>query len=241
MLIHTRGIVFRTVKYRDTSLIVDIYTEARGLQSYIVNGVRSKNNRGQAVLYQVMSILDLVAGAREDKGLNRIQEVKAAYVYQDLPFDVRKAAVGLFITEVARKTIRETEANEALFDFLFQSFVSLDQTKHSAANFHLHFMLELSGFLGFMPGGDWDENRPIFNLQDGTFCAESPNAPYCLDQNMSQLWYDLLQCAPSDLHSLAMIGTQRRKLLSHILEYYRLHLEHFPELLTLPVLQEVLS
>jgi DNA repair protein RecO (recombination protein O) len=241
MLIHTRGIVFRTVKYRDTSLIVDIYTEARGLQSYIVNGVRSKNNRGQAGLYQVMSILDLVAGAREDKGLNRIQEVKAAYVYQDLPFDVRKAAVGLFITEVARKTIRESEANEALFDFLFQTFVFLDQTPHSAANFHLHFMLELSGFLGFMPGGDWDPNRPVFNLQDGIFCADLPNTPYCLDQNMSQLWYDLLQCAPADLHTLTMIGTQRRKLLSHILEYYRLHLEHFPELLTLPVLQEVLS
>jgi DNA repair protein RecO (recombination protein O) len=33
MIISSRGIVFRTLKYGETSLILDIYTEALGLRS----------------------------------------------------------------------------------------------------------------------------------------------------------------------------------------------------------------
>ena len=40
MLEKTRGIVLRTTDYGETSLVVKVFTEAYGLQSYIVNSVR---------------------------------------------------------------------------------------------------------------------------------------------------------------------------------------------------------
>jgi len=43
MIFKTRGIVFRFTKFKETSIIVTIFTEVFGLQSYIVNGVRSKS------------------------------------------------------------------------------------------------------------------------------------------------------------------------------------------------------
>ncbi|MFT3936946.1 MAG: recombination protein O N-terminal domain-containing protein [Chitinophagaceae bacterium] len=57
---HTKGIVLRTVKYGETSVIASIYTELFGLQSYLVNGVRtsSKKGPGKASLFQPGSILD---------------------------------------------------------------------------------------------------------------------------------------------------------------------------------------
>ena len=36
----TKGIVLRTVKYGETSIIVTIFTELFGIQSYLVNGVQ---------------------------------------------------------------------------------------------------------------------------------------------------------------------------------------------------------
>ena len=59
------------------------------------------------------------------------------------------------------------EENQALFDFLFESFRQLDSTEHSVANFHISFMLELTGFLGFMPGGSYSEETPCFDLAEG--------------------------------------------------------------------------
>ena len=37
----TKGIVLRTVKYGETSLVVIMFTELFGIQTYMVNGVRS--------------------------------------------------------------------------------------------------------------------------------------------------------------------------------------------------------
>ena len=55
-----------------------------------------------------MSLVNLVVYHRDDRDLTRIKEVKASHVYQNLPFDVRKSAVGQFMIEIARKTIRES-------------------------------------------------------------------------------------------------------------------------------------
>ena len=45
MLEKTEGIVLNYLKYRDTSIIVRIYTRKYGLQSYIVNGIRSQKSK----------------------------------------------------------------------------------------------------------------------------------------------------------------------------------------------------
>ena len=81
MLIKTRGIVFKSIKYSETSLIVDIYTEEKGLRKYLISGVRSKKAKTSAGLFQVMSLVDLVAYHRDDKDLTRIKAIKHNYVY----------------------------------------------------------------------------------------------------------------------------------------------------------------
>ena len=42
----TKGIVLRAVKYGETSMVVSIFTELFGLQSYLVNGVRTATKKG---------------------------------------------------------------------------------------------------------------------------------------------------------------------------------------------------
>ena len=37
----TKGIVLRTIKYGETSVVVTIFTELFGVQTYMVNGVRT--------------------------------------------------------------------------------------------------------------------------------------------------------------------------------------------------------
>ena len=117
MLIKTRGIVFRAVKYSETSFILDIYTEEKGLRTYIVSGVRQKNARVKPSLLQLMTLVEMVVYHRDDKSMTRIKEIKAAHIYHSIPFDIRKGAIGMFMIEVARKTIRESEENRALFQF----------------------------------------------------------------------------------------------------------------------------
>lgn len=241
MLIKTRGIVLRSMKYSETSIIADIYTEERGMRSYIISGVRSKKAKVSPGLLQVMSLVDMVAYDRQEKGLNRIRELRAAHVYTSLPFDVRKSAVGLFMAEIARKTIREPEENKRLFGFLFQSFRFLDETTAPIANIHLYFLLELSSFLGFVPAEEWSEATPVFDLREGVFVAAPPPHVHHLGEAESRLLHQLLDKKLETCHELSMQRPQRKSLLLRLIDYYRLHIENFPEIHAHEVLQEVLE
>jgi len=241
MLLKTRGIVLRSVKYSETSIITDIFTEAKGLRSYIISGVRSKNARTKASLLQHMSLVDLVVYHRDDKQLTRIKEIKSAYVYQSIPFDVIKGAIGLFMTELAQKTIVEKEENKTLFDFLFYNFQFLDSTTESVANLHLHFMLELSTILGFMPNGNIEDNGSYFDLKEGTFTSSEPSHLNVLSPELA-IYLDAILRTPKDkVHSIAIPKNHRKELLNGLLDYYKLHIENLSTINAHLILETVLS
>lgn len=239
MMLKTRGLVLRSMKYRESSLILDIYTEIQGLRSYIVNGVRSSRSKHAAGLFQLMSLVDLVVYHREDRSLNRIKEVRPAYIYQRVPFDVMRGTLGLFMAEVAQKILREREENQPLFQFLYRTFTHLDQTPHSIGNLHLHYLLELSTFLGFMPTGTFNEQTPLFDLQEGQFIAGLPGHKYFLEEERSAKLSALLERSRETAHEVTFSRSDRRNLLNELLMYYRLHIEGFPEINAHQILQEV--
>ncbi|MEM9888755.1 MAG: DNA repair protein RecO [Bacteroidota bacterium] len=240
MLLKTRGIVLRALKYSETSLIIEIYTEAQGLKKYIVSGVRSRKAKVSANLLQVMSLLDIIAYNKQGKDLNRIKELKSFYTYQKLPFNVYRSSVGLFITEVAQKTLRQSESNEALFRFLLAIYTHLDQSEQSIANVHLYFLVHFTQFLGFTPDGNYDTSHPYFNLREGTF-MKSDAKKYALNQRLSQLLSQLLDSSLEDSHQISMNRLERHQFVDQLLRYYQLHIDNFPKISAHAILKEVLE
>src|SRR6185295_3100199 len=129
MIDKTKGIVLRTVKYGETSVIVAIFTELFGLQSYLVNGVRisSKKGSSKSALFQPASILDLVVYHNDLKNLQRLKEYKWGYLYQHIFFNVLKNSVALFMVELLHKCLKQPESNPDLFHFTEHAFVYLDE------------------------------------------------------------------------------------------------------------------
>lgn len=230
MLIKTQGIVFRQIKYGETSLIVDIYTRNLGMQRYMVHGVRSRSAKTKANLYQVLTQLDLDVYHRQDRDLQRVRDCRLGFVYQQLPFDVRRGAVGMFIAEVARKTIRGSEENPALYEFLTQTLIHLDRSTHSIANTHLHFLIAFSGFLGFLPEEPLDGDRSFFDLQEGIYQREAPPHGYFLGPELSSLFARLQVSGLSDCHEVGMSRDARHRLLDKLIMFYRLHIDHLPDI-----------
>lgn len=241
MLIKTRGIVFRTIKYSETSFISEIYTEEKGLQKYIIGGVRAKKSRVSPGLFQVMSLVDLVAYYRDDDRLQRIKEIKSAYPYQSIPFQVRRGAVGQFMVEVARKAIREPESNAELFQFLFETFRYLDKTDQSYFNIHLSYLVLLSRYLGFIPQSSPGMNYAFFDLQEGVFCQQCPAHPNFIEGLLCEKFKELLLVSIEQSHAWQIDRQQRNQILSYLLDYYRLHIEHFSEIHSHRILQDVLG
>ncbi|NJE06649.1 DNA repair protein RecO, partial [Thermococcus sp. M36] len=113
----TNGIVLRTVKYGETSIITSVYTELFGLQSYIVKGVRqsSKKSQGKANYFQPAAILQMEVYHNELKQLQFIKEFQWQTIYNNIFFNVVRNAVAVYVVELLQHSIKQPEANPELF------------------------------------------------------------------------------------------------------------------------------
>jgi len=221
MLAKTTGVVFRFIKYGDTSIIVNIFTSQFGLQSYIVNGVRSRLGKGKIALYQPLTLHDLVVYHKETTTIMRIKEAKCIYSFQKIQSDVKKTTIALFIEELINKAIKEEAHASELCDFLIESLVTLDKID-KPENFHLIFMVMLSRHLGFQPqnvnevlGGrviDFDEEKSLSVILNANYHSE-----------------------------ISISNAQRRNVLDALLRFYSMHVENFGTMKSLSVLREILN
>jgi DNA repair protein RecO (recombination protein O) len=241
----TKGIVLRTVKYGETSIIAAIYTELFGLQSYLVNGVRtsSKKGPGKANLFQPGAMLDLVVYHNDFKNLQRIKEFKWGHLYQHIFSDVLKNAVALFMVELLSKTIKQPEQNSDLFYFVEDAFLHLDESeKNVVANFPLFFSLHLATLNGLRFSDGYSPQKSFLDLQEGGFVHEQPIHPYFLAEPYSFTTSQLLKTLqPHELSNIQLNQETRRILMNAYQQFYALHIQDFGTMKTLPVLQEVLS
>jgi len=240
MLIKTRGIVFRVVKYGETSVIADIFTEEKGLCSFIGGSVRTAKARMPFNLFQAMTVVDLVAYHRDGSGANRLKELRAAEIWTSIPFDIKHGAVALFMAEICRKSILEEEEHSELFDFLLGHLRWLDATPHPIANLHLHFLLGLSGFLGFQPQDPEDTGELFFDLKDGTFSPIPPPHALLLEPDQTRQMLTLLASPLELVHEIPLTRPQRKALLNKFLQFYQLQIPSFKEVHTPEILELVM-
>jgi DNA repair protein RecO (recombination protein O) len=252
MTIKTRGIIIRSMKYGETSLIVDVLTEAKGLRTYIVSGVRQSKSKIGAALLQVPSLVELEAYERENTNtqkINRLREIKSAYIFQKIPFEVQRGAVALFLAEVIRRVIREDGIDgehEVMFRFLFEAFLFLDTTQYSFANLPLGFLVTLSHFLGFLPHQNIDNQAvteggifEIFDMKDGVFRREMIGHHDFMNEPQTQLFKQLLQTSFFEVHKLRFNRVERQELLKNLILFYSIHIEQMGKINAHLILQEI--
>lgn len=242
---HTKGIVLRTVKYGETSVIVSIFTELFGLQSYLVNGVRasSKKGSGKANLFQPSAILDMVVYHSELKQLQRIREFKWGHIYQHVLTDVKRNAIAMFMIELLTKCVKQPENNPDLYFFAEDALLHLDKGSETVcANFPLFFALHLPVFFGLRIQDNYSTETHYLDLQEGQFVDHLPMHSMILEGKGAYVTSQLLKVQqPEELEELKLNHEFRRSLLMAYEKYYLLHVHDFGSLRTLPVLREVLG
>lgn len=242
MLIKCKAIVIRTIDYSENSVVLKCYTDQYGVQSYIVNGVRSKKGNIRPSHLLPLSLLELEAYHQQNKSLQRIKELKSAPQLRTVHFDMVKSAVGIFIAEVMNKTLREENHPDLpLFSYLFNTIQVLDLETERVSNFPLYFLLQLTRYLGFYPKGGYDQETNGFDTKEGLFEAYDVRNPFQLTPELSACMSALLQCSAAEFSKIAIGYEQRTLLLEHIIDYYREHITGFIDMKSHKVLAEVLA
>lgn len=224
MLFKTRGIVLSYTKFKESSIIVRIFTEQFGLQSYIVNGLRSMKSKKGMALYQPLTLLDMVVYYKSGgRGISRISEVKCISPFYSIPFEIKKSTIAIFLTDLLTNLLKDGEENPEEFNYIFHSVEYLDQIKTKYENFHLEFMVGMSKFLGF---GILDAKETIMEIDDHSIDAEVEI---------------ILQGIIDKSTNLMTTNEGRKKTMSFLLIYYRNHLDTPLNLKSIKILNQVFA
>lgn len=233
-ILKSEGIIFKSLKYSETSLILDIYTKDEGLHSFIVSGVRKAKSKMTNV-YHPMNIIDFVAYFSDEK-LSRIKEAQFAVRYDDMTFNVIKSSIAMFVIDLARNAIQEKEANLELFSFLKFYLVAIDKSTVNIKYVPLDFTIKLARYLGFGIQNNYTELDKYFDLKEGMFVYKNVGHNYIMSESLSYSLYTMLS---ENVYNIQK--NERNDLLDQLINYYRYHIEGFRPLKSLDVLRAVLS
>lgn len=241
MLHKTRAIVLKVTDYGEASVIVQLFTEKLGVQSYIINGVNKPKAKVSRNMLQPLHLLDLVVYHKSTGSIQRIKEIKAAVILKHIPYDIAKSSITMFLNEILYKAIKQQVPDEQMFDYIFGSIELLDNLDAGIANFHLVFMIGLTRFIGFFPSDVNAVDTSYFDLHNGVFSNTRPESNFYLSPPHTAHFKQLLIYGYNNLAAIVLTNTERRYLLSRLLEYYALHVEGFGNIRSQDVLEEVLS
>ncbi len=240
MIIKTRGICLHTRKYAETSVIAEIYTEEKGLQSYIISSVRTPKPRVHPSLLQPGSLLDMVAYFRTDGGLFRTKEIRSAYTYRRIPFELPRGSVALFTAEVLLKVLRESEPAGDLFGFVNDFLVFVDTSSAGLANLPAYFLVRLMEYFGFQPEQPNFGAPHYFDISQGHFLPEEPNYGRFAPPEVSAFLLALGGAPLGAVPSISAGREVRTSATNTLLEYFQVHLERFSGVTSHRVFAEVL-
>lgn len=241
MLHKTRGIVFKTTDYSESSVVVQIFTEKFGLQSYLVNGVKKPRAKISRNMLQPLHLVDMVVYHKTAGNIQRISELKNAPTLLSIPYDIIKSSLVMFLNEVLYKAVKQQTPDENIFDFIFNAVEWLDHSNSGLANFHLVFLVQLTRYLGFYPHSTSASDANYFDMKDGVFSNFRPDSLSYLSPPHTRNFYNLLQSGFGKIEVIRLNNDERRYLINKILEYYAMHIEGFGYIRSHEVLEEVLG
>jgi len=207
-------IILSTTKVGDKSLVLHTLSAEYGRRSFIVSVGKSSS----MALYLPLNILSGEIHENTKSDLWRVSSLRAEFALAGIRGNIHKNTMTMFMSEVLYRTLRDGANEEGLYDWCKRSILTLDALEADFANFHLRFLLELSGALGFSPRTE--------DLM--------PFAGDCYEDIRK-----LLTLSFSESLLLPLSGARRNEIAEILLEYLGYHIESHLNIRSLGVLREL--
>ena len=237
MLTKTEGIVLKSIKYSETSIICKIFTREYGVHSFIIPGVRGSKNKTKGNLFQPLQILELDIYYHPEKSLLKIKEYRPALIYRHLYSDIVKQSVALFAIEILAKCIQEHEINAPIYDYNRNYLIRTDEITKIEPTTPQHFLLQMCSLMGIKPDSQClIEEKPYFNIEMGIFEASISPVHKILEKQDSLVLYRFLIA-----HHESFSKKERQTLLRILLNYLQFHIPNFKQVHSLAIIQQIFA
>ncbi|MDO5655589.1 MAG: recombination protein O N-terminal domain-containing protein [Flavobacteriaceae bacterium] len=232
------GLVLKSIKYGDTSLIAYIYTREFGMLSLLFKGFFSSKNKSLRLLTYPLVPVEFSFKPNKKSSLILPRQPQAYLSWNETLENPVKLMMLQFLAEILHNVLREDDINPKLFDFIYNQLNIFNEKKHHFAEFHLILLMKLTQFMGFSPMKNSDGK--FFRLTEGDF-THHQNSDFSLNEIETQNWKKLLDCSFSPDYQNQFNRTHREQLLHSLILYFQIHISSFKEPDALTIIKEILE
>ena len=207
-------IILASTKTGEKTVVLHCLSPEWGRRSFICTVSRTT----PMSLFLPLNILNGEVHENAKSDLWRVNSLAAAHPLSGIRGNIFKNTMTLFMSEVLYRTIKDGAKEDGLFEWCRKSILTLDALENDFANYHLRFLLELAGALGFGP--DMEGLAPFAGKR---FCEIR----------------DLLNLGFAESMLLPLNGESRNEIAEILVKYLSYHTESAITVRSLPVLREL--
>ena len=215
MKYESRAIALSYIKHGESSIISKLFTEGKGLQSFIIKGVRSNKSKKKLGLFQPLELSIINASYLPKKNLQYLADIRLYNSQKNEGVNIKKKFLRLFIAEVISKSLQENEVDKPLFLFVWKLKTNLSTSNSIDPNFPLQFLIGLSKYMGFYPL--YKKDGAYFNLEIGEFTNSDKLLNYYINEENIHYFKALL-----NKQKIIIPYRNRNQILLSLIDYYKL-------------------
>ena len=248
MIVKTEAIVLRSMKYRETSKIVTLYTRKFGKLSAVAKGARDMKNKFGAAL-EPMSYVSIVLYKKENRELQLLTQSALIKPFLNLTNHIERLAVGMSIVELMNQVMHDEEENELLFRLLVDTLDTLNDVEKNYDNLLYGFQLRLATLLGFKPEftncticGETivtDSEKIPYDLSRGgglcARCAEHYGSGHVISLQGFRVLERLSSTRMDALTNIVLSERLKTEVEETLMQYLKYHIEGLQNLKTMAV------
>lgn len=207
-------IVLGTTKVGENALVVHTLSREYGRRGFMVR----PGKKASAALFLPLNILEAEVVPNTKSELWGLRGISSRDALSGIRGNIHKNTMSLFLAEVLFRTVREGVFEDGLYEWCIGSILALNALEGDFANFHIRWLLEFAGALGF---------RPTYE----------DIVPFAEDRAPSLK--PLMETSFAESMLVPLSGTLRSALASDLLRYLEFHTDQPIRVRSLDVLKEL--
>lgn len=233
MISKSKGIVIRTIKYGESSAITNILTEQFGLVGFHIPSAFKNKGKTKISYLQPLNTVEISFNFQKTKSLQSISDISCLHYPELRAFN--QQAFYQVLCELLQQVIKENEINHSLFHYLNDEALP-------GMNTDLHFwqlpyvMLSILHHYGCAPNIDTYEEGTCLDLKNGIFLEINLPLKNTADKESSCIIFEMMT---KGIQHLEISSATRQKVIHHLVNYYRLHINEDFDLRSMEILTEV--
>lgn len=209
-------IVLAHTPFGEKSVVIHAIAREYGRRSFLVK----MGAKTPMTLFQPMNVLEASVVESRHSSLWTAHGFSSASPLSRIRSDMRKNAITMFMSEVLYRTIKDGVQEDGLYDWLEREVLTLEAMGDGFSNFHMRFLLDLAGIMGFS-------------------ASEEGLAPFAGER--LPLLSAFMGCPFEEAMLMPLSGVERGAMCDAILRYLEHHTESSIHIRSLSILHDVFA